>query len=169
MAFSYHRTPRCHRPTTTPLRYRNPSLDNGATRVGRRERVTGDQAGETIVQEAPYKLVIFMKRRPGLTLEQFRDHYENVHVKLCERYMAGVTHYVRRYIQPLPDPVTGMVSEMEYDVVTETWFEDRAVFDAVLAAAAGDSMPADVVRDEEQLFDRAKSRFTTVVEYETPR
>lgn len=119
-----------------------------------------------MVQEPPYKLVIFMKRRPGLTIEAFRDYYENRHVPLCSRYMMGVTHYVRRYIQPLPDP-SGVPIEMDYDVITEVWFEDRAIFDAVLAAAAADAMPEDVKRDEEQLFDRAKARFTTVIEIET--
>lgn len=119
------------------------------------------------MQEPPYKLVIFMKRRPGLTLEAFRDYYENRHVPLCARYMRGVTHYVRRYVQPLPDPATGAPVEMDYDVITEVWFEDRTIFDAVLVAAKADAMPDDVKRDEEQLFDRAKARFTTVIEYET--
>lgn len=69
----------------------------------------------------------------------------------------------------MPDPATGMVLEMDYDVVTETWFEDRAIFDAVLAAASTDSMPAEVKRDEEKLFDRSRARFTTLAEYETTR
>ena len=117
------------------------------------------------MQEPPYKLVIFMKRRAGLSAEAFRDYYENRHVPLCARYMRGVTHYVRRYLQPLPDPETGASKEMDFDVITEVWFEDRAIFDAVLSAAVADTMPEDVKRDEEQLFDRARTCFTTVSEY----
>ncbi len=119
------------------------------------------------MQAPPHKLVIFMKRREGLSREAFRDDYERRHVPLCLRYMQGVTRYIRRYVQPLPDPATGAPAEMDYDVITEVWFDDRAIFEAVLAAAEADAMPEEVRRDEERLFDRERTRFTTVNEYET--
>lgn len=108
------------------------------------------------------KLLIFLKRRPGLSREDFRRYYESVHAPLCLKYMAGVSRYVRRYLEPAP----GM-PEMEADVVTEVWMKDRAALDYVLANAAKDRLPPDVLADEEQLFDRSKSRFCAVIECET--
>ena len=108
------------------------------------------------------KLLIFLKRRPGLGREEFRRYYEGVHAPLCLTYMAGVSRYVRRYLEPAP----GM-PEMEADVVTEVWMKDQAALDYVLANAAGDRLPPDVLADEHKLFDRSKSRFCAVIECET--
>ncbi len=108
------------------------------------------------------KLLIFLKRRPGLSREDFRAYYETHHVPLCLKYMAGVSRYFRRYLEPAP----GM-PEMEADVVTEVWMKSRAALDHVLANAAKDQLPPDVLADEQKLFDRSKSRFCAVVECET--
>jgi len=113
---------------------------------------------------ATYKLLLFLKRRPGMSMQEFRDYYENVHSKIGEKYSDGVLRYVRRYLQPLPDPHTGKPEEMEYDVVTELWFEDRSVFERVAALLSSGVMHPDVVEDEKRLFDRPKMRYAAVVE-----
>jgi hypothetical protein len=109
-----------------------------------------------------HKLLIFLKRRPGLSREEFRSYYESNHAPLCLKYMAGVERYVRRYLEPAP----GM-PEMEADVITEVWFRHRTALDHVLATAAQDQLPPDVLADEQHLFDRSKSRFCAVTECET--
>jgi hypothetical protein len=112
-----------------------------------------------------FKILMFLKRRPGMTLQAFRDYYENVHRKLGEKYAAGVCRYVRRYVEPLPGSPPG--NELDFDVITETWFEDRSVFEKVAAFLSSGELPADVLADEERLFDRSKSRFITVSECES--
>ena len=115
-----------------------------------------------------FKILMFLKRRPGMTLQAFRDYYENVHSKLGEKYAAGgVCRYVRRYVEPLPGSLPGEGNELEFDVITETWFEDRSVFEKVAAFLSSGELPADVLADEERLFDRSKSRFMTVSECES--
>jgi hypothetical protein len=109
-----------------------------------------------------HKLLIFLKRRPGLSREEFRSYYEANHVPLCMQYMQGVERYFRRYLEP----AQGM-PEMEADVVTEVWMTSRAALDYVLAHAAQDKLPPDVLEDELHLFDRSKSRFCAVIECET--
>ena len=109
-----------------------------------------------------HKLLLFLKRKPGLSREEFRDYYEGRHVPLCLKYMAGAERYVRRYLEPTP----GM-SEPEFDVITELWFKDRRSVDSVLATLTKDAMPADVITDELNLFDRTKSRHHAVFECET--
>lgn len=110
-----------------------------------------------------HKLVILLKRRADLTPEQFRAYYEERHAPLCMRYMVGVSHYVRRYIGPGP----GM-PDLPFDVITEVWIKDRAEFDMILDAMGKGILPDDVIADEEQLFDRAQSRFCAMLaEHET--
>jgi hypothetical protein len=114
-----------------------------------------------------HKILLFMKRRPGMTFEAFKDYYENHHAPLCAKYASGVSRYVRRFLTPHPNPGTGATQELQFDVITELWFEDEAVFRGTVQYLATSIMPAEVVEDEKQLFDRAKTRMATVVECES--
>lgn len=109
-----------------------------------------------------HKLLLFMKRKPGLSHAEFRDYYENRHMPLCMKYWQGGERYMRRYIEP----VEGML-EPEFDVITELWFKDRAPIDMIIATMKKDAMPADVIADEANVFDRSKTRFHAVSEAET--
>ncbi len=113
------------------------------------------------------KLLIFLKRRPGMTLEEFRDYYEGTHMPLCLKYARGVARYFRRYIEHPVDEANGKLNELDYDVVTEIWFEDAAIADAALKFAGRGILPKEVIEDEERLFDRSKNRMVRVTEYET--
>lgn len=110
-----------------------------------------------------FKILIFLKRRPGMSRDEFLAYYEGVHSKLCEKYASGASRYVRRYVTP----VDTQAQELDFDVITELWFEDRATFDMVVKFAAKGVIPAEVLEDETRLFDRSKSRFTTVIEYDS--
>jgi hypothetical protein len=115
-----------------------------------------------------YKLLLFLKRNPALTVDVFRDYYENVHSKLALKYDSGnLKRYVRRYVEPLGGDLDRQAEALDFDVVTELWFEDKAAFDTVVKFAARGKLPPDVVADEERVFDRAKIRYVTVVEHET--
>jgi EthD domain len=112
------------------------------------------------MSEPRYKLLLFLKRRPGMSVEAFRDYYENNHRVLCEKYSVGVGRYVRRYLDPLP----ASSGELPFDVITELWFDSKAVFDKVVEFTSKGVLPEEVIADEERLFDRARSRVATVVE-----
>jgi EthD domain len=109
-----------------------------------------------------HKLLLFLKRRPGMSREAFRDYYEHQHMPMAMKYMAGPTRYMRRYLEPSPD-----MPEPDFDVITEIWFTDRKTLDMVIHAMAKDMMPPEVIADEEKLFDRSASRAYAVSEYET--
>ncbi|CAN7604788.1 EthD domain-containing protein [Phenylobacterium sp. LjRoot225] len=117
--------------------------------------------------DVTYKVLLFMKRRPGMTVDAFRDYYENNHAPLCEKYTSGVTRYIRRYVDPLPHPETGPNDEMSFDVITELWFDDEAIFRGTVDYITSTIMPEVIVEDEKQLFDRASFRIATVVERES--
>jgi EthD domain len=114
-----------------------------------------------------YKILLLMKRRPGMTVAAFRDYYENHHAPLCEKYTTSVKRYLRRYIDPHPHPETGPAGELAYDVITELWFDDEAVFKGTLAYITTSIMPDEIVADEKKLFDRSSFRIATVVERES--
>jgi hypothetical protein len=109
-----------------------------------------------------HKLLLFLKRKPGLSLEEFRDYYEQRHVPLCMTYMAGAERYFRRFVEQPPGG-----PELDFDVITEVWLKERSALDLVTATLARDAMPAEVIADEERFMDRAKSRYCSVSESET--
>jgi hypothetical protein len=47
-----------------------------------------------------YKILLFMKRRPGMTMADFMDYYENYHVPLALKSASGLAGYTRRYLTP---------------------------------------------------------------------
>jgi uncharacterized protein (TIGR02118 family) len=114
--------------------------------------------------EGRYKILMFMKRRPGMSFEAFQDYYENHHAPLCQKYASGISRYMRRFITPHPNPETGANEELQFDVITELWFEDEATFRGTVKYLATSIMPDEVVKDEKQLFDRSKTRMATVIE-----
>jgi hypothetical protein len=117
--------------------------------------------------ENNYKILLFMKRRPGMTFEAFKDYYENHHAPLCAKYASGVSRYVRRFLTPHRNPETGATEELQFDVITELWFENEAVYRGTVEYLATSIMPDEVVADEKNLFDRAMTRMATVVECES--
>jgi uncharacterized protein (TIGR02118 family) len=116
---------------------------------------------------ATYKILLFMKRRPDISVKAFRDYYENHHAPLAEKYSSALSRYIRRYIDPQDHPETGPAGELPYDVITELWFDDEATYKGTLEYITTTIMPDEIVNDEKQLFDRASFRIATVVEHES--
>jgi uncharacterized protein (TIGR02118 family) len=114
-----------------------------------------------------YKILLFMKRRPDITVEAFRDYYETRHAPLATKSSAGLSRYIRRYIDPQPHPETGVPGELPFDVITELWFDNEATFKGTLRYITTNIMPAEIVEDEKQLFDRTSFRIATVIERES--
>jgi hypothetical protein len=117
--------------------------------------------------ETTYKILFFMKRRPGMTVQAFQDYYENHHAPLCATYSSGLHRYMRRFLEPQPNPDTGVSDELEFDVITELWFDDEATFRGTLKYLRTSVMPEAVVEDENRLFDRSRTRMATVIECES--
>ncbi|MCL4414642.1 MAG: EthD domain-containing protein [Actinobacteria bacterium] len=68
------------------------------------------------------RLVCFLKRKPGMSTEEFHSYWRDHHGPLVMSTRSG--SYVRRYVQfhrshsGVPDQ-----QEAEYDGVTEQWFD----------------------------------------------
>lgn len=108
--------------------------------------------------------ITLLKRRPGLTVEAFRDYYESYHRRIGERVLAGhALRYVRRYVTPIDAdaPLPG------FDVVMEIDFADRVAHDRCLATLAEPAVAREIAEDEERVFDRAAILSFTVEECES--
>ena len=107
---------------------------------------------------AVIKLVIPMKRRPGMSIEEFREYYESNHRLIGEKYLKGyVTKYMRRFVNPLPDR-NGELYDPEYDVILEIWYPDEETFKACGAHLSRPDIAAEIRADEEKLFDMRSMR-----------
>ena len=128
---------------------------------------TVSKEGEKMNDKA-FKILLFMKRKPGMSIEAFRDYYENRHVPLCRKYTGGVSRNIRRFLDPRPHAENGRNDELPYDVITELWFDDEATWQATIDYISTAVMPDEVVADELNIFDRRTMRMATVVECESP-
>ena len=115
-----------------------------------------------------FKTIALLKRRPDLTMEQFIERYQTGHSKLGERLLRGrATKYVRRFLHPVAKLDTGEKVEGDADVVMEIWYADRAKWEEATAYLSQPDIQAEIIADEETLFDRSKSRFFLVEEHES--
>lgn len=115
-----------------------------------------------------FKTLTLLKRRPDIDRAEFIRRYETGHAKLGERLLRGrAVRYVRRYLVPVPNPETGAVEEPDHDVVMEIWYPDRATWEVTMAMLSAPEVMAEIVADEETLFDRAKNRFFLIEEHDS--
>ncbi len=98
------------------------------------------------------KLIMFIKRKPGLSFDDFRSHYEQVHAPLAKSLLVHLSDYARNFLRPFagqPEP--------PYDCITELWFADQAALQATVAFGRTEEAQA-LARDEETFVDRAATR-----------
>lgn len=113
------------------------------------------------------KQVVLLKRRPSMSREEFVDYYENKHSKLIAPIQPMLERYVRRYVCPEVNPITGQAEELDFDVVSEFWWRSRADFDAAMEKLATGDAHRLIWEDEERIFNSHNHRSFTVEEYET--
>ncbi len=114
-----------------------------------------------------YKILLPMKRRSGMSVEDFRAYYEDHHIPLCLKHPGRMKRHIRRYLNPQPLGETGPCDELPFDVITELWFDDEAAFTGTLAYLSRTIMPDEIVADENNLFDRSAMRIATETVCET--
>lgn len=79
------------------------------------------------------KLIFMLKRKPGITPEAFREHYESSHVKLAHKYIGHLLHkYVRNYPQQAvlnpsnqAENIAAPAGGFDYDVITEMYLKNH--------------------------------------------
>ena len=113
------------------------------------------------------KLVSPMKRRPGMTVEAFREYYESRHRLIGEKYLRGyAVKYMRRFTNARVDR-DGTLREPEYDVFLEIWYPDEATMLACAEQMRTPEAQTEILEDERNLFDPTSMRVYVVDEFES--
>ena len=107
------------------------------------------------------KAIALLKRKPGLSLEQFRKHYEEVHAPLAKRLFPFIRKYVRNYVTVAPFMAAGR--EPKFDCITEEWFDDMEAFRTMMDIYTSDT-GRPIREDEKGLFDMTVLEFLFVEE-----
>ncbi len=77
-----------------------------------------------------HRVVVLLQKKDGMSAEEFKDYYENQHVKLVEKYLPdqGLIRYSRRYLTPMIDIISGKTPKSGVDAITELWFSDDELY-----------------------------------------
>jgi uncharacterized protein (TIGR02118 family) len=111
-----------------------------------------------------FKCIALLRKKDGLSREAFVDYYETSHVPLIRRLLPGIVDYRRNFIEPEGAFHYPNAAPIDFDVVTELWFADRASYDVFIARAAEPDIARQIAEDEENLFDRTTMRMMIVEE-----
>jgi hypothetical protein len=103
-----------------------------------------------------FKIIVFLVRKPGLTLAEMRTHYETRHLPLARRTFPQIIEHRRNYAQDGGIFFPPGVAAPQWDVISEIWFANRAGFDAMMAFVADAQASGELGRDEAQFLDREK-------------
>ena len=97
------------------------------------------------------KVMTVVKRKQGLTYEEFSDYWEKKHGPLVVKVLPGLERYVQSHAIRLPGG-----GEPKIDGVAEIWYNDVASWRAGAAFYLSDG--GKVIRnDEEKFMDRSKT------------
>jgi uncharacterized protein (TIGR02118 family) len=115
-----------------------------------------------------YTVMVLIKRKPGMSMEDFIAYYEHRHAPLGLSKVPNLKRYVRHFLRPFGNDTYATAGDSTYDVVTELGFDDEADFRQAMAYLADPDTAAIIQADEAHLFDRASIRFMVVESHETP-
>ena len=112
------------------------------------------------------KIVILIKKKPGMSREDFIKHYETSHAPWGKKNLGHLwTKYVRNYPKGLMEyqPEANSYDD-SYDAITEIWLKDEAAMAEMERIINIPENNKWVLADEEKFQDRLKTRLLIVEE-----
>lgn len=120
------------------------------------------------------RILWLLRRKPGISHQAFRDHYENSHAVLGEKYLGHLmTSYRRHYVQPAAAAGSAVMQAVlgakgwDYDCIAEWGLADEAAFEQVVATLSDREIGAIFHADEEHFLDRSSVRLVLCDSAET--
>jgi uncharacterized protein (TIGR02118 family) len=98
------------------------------------------------------KTLALIVRRPGISRDAFRTHYEEVHAPLAVPLLHGLVRYVRHHVQRDLHGTSG------FDAMTAFTYESEAALRGVIARLAS-PVGDELARDELTFMDKSRNRF----------
>lgn len=118
-----------------------------------------------------FKIFWLLKRKPGITHEQFRHHYETSHAVLGQKYFGHlILSYKRNYdaAKRVGQESAFMASrQSDYDCVTEWVMPSEAAFEECMALMADPAIGQLFLEDETHFLDSAATRLVRCDTYDT--
>jgi uncharacterized protein (TIGR02118 family) len=110
------------------------------------------------------KTIAFLKKKAGLSREAFIEYYETRHVPLILEIAPQISEYRRNFLIEHGAIIASGAPPLDFDVVTELCYPDREAYAAAMAAFTLPENAQRIARDEENVFDRSRTRFFEVDE-----
>ena len=96
------------------------------------------------------KTIALIKRKEGITREEFARHYEEVHAPLALKHLPMIKRYIRNHISDIPG-----VKGPDFDCISEFWFD--SIEDAIKVQEYVESETGREIRKDEARFqDKSK-------------
>ena len=108
------------------------------------------------------KVVLLVRRKPGLSREEFRGYYESRHAPLAASQLRCCVRYVRNFV------VEDVAGQPDFDCVTEFWYELDGPWREARDHIASEASRQTLAADEAKFMDRGSMRVVVVSECETP-
>lgn len=108
------------------------------------------------------KLIFMLKRKPDISKEQFREHYEGSHVDLAHKYIGHLLTAYRRFYptfttrNPSSQPAGTMPPPFDigYDAITEMEVADEAALMEINRIFNDPAINPILAKDELKFLDR---------------
>jgi hypothetical protein len=106
------------------------------------------------------KILWMLKRKPGITPAQFREHYERSHAAIARKYIGHLLmRYTRNYQTEAwggtaTDPAGFRLRPFDYDCITELVVADEAAVEEMSRIFAAPAASAELIEDELKFLDR---------------
>lgn len=106
------------------------------------------------------KILWMLKRKPGITPAQFREHYERSHAAIARKYVGHLLmSYTRNYQTEAwggtaTDPAGFRQRPFDYDCITELIVADEATVDEMGRIFSEPEASAALIEDELKFLDR---------------
>jgi uncharacterized protein (TIGR02118 family) len=107
------------------------------------------------------KVVLLVRRKPGITREEFRRYYESRHAPLAASQLRSCLRYVRNFV------IEDVAGEPDFDCVTEFWYELDGPWREARDYIASEASRQVLAEDEAKFMDRGSMRVVVVAECET--
>jgi uncharacterized protein (TIGR02118 family) len=109
------------------------------------------------------RLVCLLRRKEGMSLEDFQSYWRNEHAPLVASHARHMN--VLRYVQvhALDDPMNDAMAaarggmEPRYDGVAELWWDSEESLGEAMATADGERAMAELLEDEQRFTDLPNS------------
>jgi hypothetical protein len=109
------------------------------------------------------KMIVLLKKKAGMPFEEFRTHYENVHVPLCAEWIGHLIQDFRRFYPKdlnnlyygRADADSGVAGGTAYDAIAVYTIKDEAAFAELIRIGQDPEFQRLITEDEERFCDRA--------------